>query len=421
MLVRATWKRKTVLFLGSQIVSLLGSSLVQYALYWYVTLETRSGVMMTLYIICGFIPTFLLSPFAGVWADRWDRKKIIMIADAMIALVTIGLAAAFTAGGRTLWLVLLAAGIRAVGTAIQGPAVGAIIPQFVPEDQRTRVNGIMGSAQAALGLVSPVIAGALISIWPLQAVFLIDVGTAALAIAILLFFLDVPPHARAAHAQSTAYFTDMRLGFRYIREHRWLVSFFLYMGILLVLVAPGAFLTPLQVTRTYGGDVWRLTALEVAFSGGMVLGGLLVAAWRGFRNRLHTILLATFTMAGCTVALGLAPLFSFWLYLGFLAVYGLAMPFFNTPSSVLIQEKVEEGYLGRVYSVLTMLMTSLMPVGMLVFGPLAEVVSIEWLLRITGVAMVVPLLFALRDRRLMASGVRGTQAASAPAKTEGGG
>jgi MFS transporter, DHA3 family, macrolide efflux protein len=404
MPVEHGWQKKTVLFLSSQTLSLFGSSLVQYALFWYVTLQTRSGLMMTLYIVCGFIPTFLLSPFAGVWADRYDRKRIIMLADAMIALVTLGLAAAFMLGGKSLWLVLLTAAIRALGTAVQGPAVGAIIPQFVPEDRRTRVNGIMGSLQAALGLVSPVVAGVLISLWPIQTVFLVDVVTAALAISVLLFFLEVPPHARAARAHATAYFTDMRLGFRYIRDHRYLVSFFLYMGCLLLLVAPGAFLTPLQVTRTYGSDVWRLTAVEVAFSGGMVLGGLLISAWPGFRNRMHTMLLSAFFMAVCTVLLGLAPAFP--LYLGCMAVYGLSLPFFNTPSTVLIQEKVEEGYLGRVFSVLTMLMTSVMPLGMLVFGPLAEVVSIEWLLRGTGVAMVIPLVFALRDRKLMAAGVR---------------
>lgn len=85
--MHASWKRNTALFLGSQALSLLGSSLVQYALLWQVTLQTRSSVMMTLYIVAGFLPTFILSPFAGVWADRYDRRKLIVLADAMIALV----------------------------------------------------------------------------------------------------------------------------------------------------------------------------------------------------------------------------------------------------------------------------------------------------------------------------------------------
>jgi MFS family permease len=96
---------------------MLGTSLVQYALMWYVTLETRSGTMMTLFIICWFLPTLLVSPCAGVWADRHDRKRL-------IALITLALAVAFAGGGKAPWLIFLASALRAVGTAVQGPVVG---------------------------------------------------------------------------------------------------------------------------------------------------------------------------------------------------------------------------------------------------------------------------------------------------------
>src|SRR5690606_13510479 len=92
------WKRNIILFLSSQTISLFGSSLVQYAIMWHITLTTESGLMMTLFIVCGFIPTFLLSPVAGVWADRYNRKKLIIIADAMIAISTFVLAIVFLTG-----------------------------------------------------------------------------------------------------------------------------------------------------------------------------------------------------------------------------------------------------------------------------------------------------------------------------------
>lgn len=406
----AQWKSKTVIFLGSQVFSLLGSSLVQYALMWYVTLQTQSGLMMTVYIVCGFLPTFLLSPFAGVWADRYDRKKVIILSDALIALVTLGLALAFLAGGRELWLIFLAAGVRAVGSALQGPAVGAIVPQFVPEEQRMRVNGLSSTLQSAIMLVSPIVSGALITLWPMHTVFFIDVVTAALAIVVLLF-LRVPPHQKAAEKQKVTYFADLKLGFTYIREHRYLVSLFVFIGILLFLISPGAFLTPLQVTRTYGSDVWRLTAIEIVFSVGMMLGGAVISAWTGFKNRIHTMLLAAFAMAGCTVALGLAPVF--WLYLVFMGLFGMSVPFFNTPSGVLLQEHVEESYLGRVYSILTMLMTSIMPLGMLVFGPLAEIVKLEWILLGTGALMSVYGVYVLTNRRLLEAGAKPAKAVGA--------
>jgi len=344
-----------------------------------------------------------MAPFAGVWADRMDRKKLIVLSDGMIAVATLALAVVFMVGGKTLGLVMLTAAVRSLGQAVQGPAVGALLPQFVPQDQLTRVNGISSMLQSGMTVLSPVLAGSLLTVWPMEQVFFLDVGTAAVAIALLAFFLEVPPHEKAGKPQTVSYFGDLKLGFRYIREHRFLVPFFVFVGILLFLFAPAAFLTPLQVARTFGGEYWRMTAIEVVFSAGMIAGGAIVAARRGHRNRVYTMVVAALVMGVCTILLGLAP--GFWVYLVPMAVFGVAMPFYNTAATVLLQEHVEPDYLGRVFSIFTMLMTSTMPLGMLVFGPLAEVVRIEWILVGTGVAMLVQLVWVLMDRTLIESGI----------------
>lgn len=115
---------------------------------WYITLTTQSGIMMTIAIICGFVPTFILSPFAGVWADRYNRKMLIIISDSAIALATLVLAILFLSGYESLWMLFAVYVIRSIGTGIQGPAVGAILPQIVPQEHLTKVNGINGSIQA---------------------------------------------------------------------------------------------------------------------------------------------------------------------------------------------------------------------------------------------------------------------------------
>ena len=107
------WKKKTLLFMTSQAFSLFGSSLVSYAILWRITLDTQSGFMMTLYLLFGFLPTFFLSPFAGVWADRYDRKRLIMLADGLIAAATLVLAIFFLAGYQDLWLLFVIPLIRA--------------------------------------------------------------------------------------------------------------------------------------------------------------------------------------------------------------------------------------------------------------------------------------------------------------------
>ena len=380
------WKKNTILFLASQTISLFGSSLVQYAITWYITLKTQSGAMMTIAILCGFLPTFFLSPFAGVWADRYNRKLLIILADTLIALVTLILAVLFFLGYESIWLLFVALAIRAVGTGIQMPAVGAFLPQWVPEDKLTKVNATNGSIQSLVMLVSPMLSGALLTAATIESIFFIDVVTAAAAVAILLLFLRVPVHEKALKRESTTYFADLKEGFKYILNHRFVRTLCLFNIFFYILAAPVAFLTPLQVTRNFGNDVWRLTAIEIAFSVGMMVGGLAMASWQGFKNKVYTMSLSILIIGVGTLVLGVIPVF--WMYLIFVSAIGIAMPVFNTPATVLLQQKVEGNFLGRVFGVLTMLSSSMMPLGMLIFGPLADYIAIEWLLMGTGGLMI---------------------------------
>ncbi|MGC5327439.1 MFS transporter [Brevibacillus sp. SYSU BS000544] len=408
--VKENWKKNIILFLSSQTISLFGSSLVQYAIMWYVTLTTQSGVMMTVFIICGFIPTFILSPIAGVWADRYDRKKLIILADALIAIATLILAIVFLMGYEAIWLFFVMAAIRAIGTGIQTPAVGAILPQIVPEDKLTKVNGTNGSLQALIMFVSPMVSAALLTMSTIEMIFFIDVITAAIAIVTLIAFLNIPVHEKASEKQTTSYFNDLKQGITYIKSQDFLKIFFLYFGIFFILIAPAAFLTPLQVTRSFGNEVWRLTAIEITFSVGMMAGGAIIASWGGFANKVYTMTFASLIMGACTFALGLVPVF--WIYLVFMTVFGVAIPLFNTPTTVLLQEKVESNYLGRVFGVFGMISTSMMPIGMLIFGPIADVIRIEWLLVGTGVLMLILSVLMGRNKVLVEAG---KQASKEPA------
>lgn len=396
------WKRNSILFLGSQSISLFGSSLVQYAIMWYVVLNTQSGIMMTIYILCGFIPTFILSPFAGVWADRYDRKKLIIISDASIAFVTLILAIFFMMGYESLWLMFLIAAVRALGTGIQTPAVGAILPQFVPEDKLTKVNGANGSIQALVMLLAPMGSGALLGLASIEIIFFIDVITAAIAITIFLTMLHIPAHKKATESEQVSYFADLKKGFIYINNHEFLKKFFLFFALFFILAAVPSFLTPLQVTRSFGDDVWRLTAIEVAFSIGMMIGGVVIASWGGYKNKIHTMALGSFLFAILTLGLGIIP--SFTIYLVLMAITGVTMPIFSTPATTLLQEKVEPEYLGRVFGVVGMISTSMMPLGMLIFGPIADVLAIEWLLIGSGVLMFIAGFFLIGSKVLVNAG-----------------
>ncbi len=400
--MQENWKRNIILFITSQTISLFGSSLVQYAIMWHITLETRSGVMMTVYIICGFVPTFFLAPFAGVWADRYNRKILIILSDTGIASVTLLLAILFLAGYREIWLLFLISAIRGLGQAVQMPAVGALIPQIVPEDKLMRINGINSSIQSCILLISPVASGALLSLAGIVTIFFVDVFTAAAAVLTLLFFLRVPAHAKALKKQKVSYFSDLAEGFWYIKGHRFIRRFFLYCGLFFILFAPAAFLTGLQVARSFGGEVWRLTVIEIAFSAGMIAGGVLMAAWGGFQNKVKTIILGSLVMGAASILLGIIP--DFLPYCIAMAVIGVAMPAVNAPSTVLLQQKVEEEFMGRVFGVMSMIASSMMPLGMLIFGPVSDHIRIEWMLIGTGILIIAETIFLLVRRDMLEIG-----------------
>jgi DHA3 family macrolide efflux protein-like MFS transporter len=395
------WKKNIVIFLASQNISLFGSMLVQYAITWYITLQTQSGVMMTVAIICGFVPTFFISPFAGVWADRYNRKLLIIASDSLTAITTLILAILFIMGHGSIWLLFVASAIRSIGTGIQTPALGAILPDLVPEDMLTRVNGVNSSIQSLVFLVSPLLSGALLTLATIEAIFFIDVVTAAIAV-FILSLLNVKLHAKALQKSDISYFGDMQQGLRYISNHGFIRTLFIFCGIFFILAAPLSFLTPLQVTRSFGAEVWRLTAIEVAFSVGMMAGGIIIAAWGGFKNRLHTMITSVVVIAVGTFALGIVPIF--WIYLAIMGMVGMVLPMFNTPFIVLLQEKVETDFLGRVFSVLNMISSSIMPLAMLVYGPAADMIRIEWLLLGTGLLILVEGFFMLGNKVLIEAG-----------------
>lgn len=398
------WKKNIALFLASQTVSLFGSSLVQYAIMWYITIETQSGVMMTISILCGFVPIFLLSPVAGVWADRYNRKMLIVVSDTLIAVATLALAILYLLGYGAIWMLFAASAVRALGTGIQMPAVGAILPQIVPEDQLTRVNGINGSIQSVIMIASPMASGALLTAMPIETIFFIDVVTAAIAIYFLLALLKIQAHAKSLQKQTTSYFSDMRQGLVYVCNHRFVKKYFSFFAVFFIFITPIAFLTPLQVTRSFGNDVWRLTAIEIAFALGMLLGGALIASWGGFRNRIHTMTLACLIFGICSMALGIVPVF--WGYLAIMGLAGITMPLFNTPATVLLQEKIEEDYLGRVFGVMSMISTSVMPLAMLIFGPVSDFIKIEWLLLGSGLVMFIMGFLLRANKVLVEAGTR---------------
>jgi Major Facilitator Superfamily. len=399
------WKKNIALFLSSQIISLFGSSLVGSAMAWYITLETQSGTMLTIAMICGFLPMFFVSPFAGVWADRHNKKRLIMFSDLAIAAATLGMAISFISGYRAYWLMFAVMAFRGLGQGIQQPAVNSLVPRLVPPDKLMRINGVSSSAQSAMMLISPAAAGALMTFAPLEIIFFIDVVTAVIAVAVLALFVRAEEENKAEKPAGKAeYFKDFRLGLKYAAGHKVVALFLIFSAVMTVTSAPVAILYSLHITRLFGPAAWRLSAIDVAFSAGMTLGGLLITIWGGFKNRHTTITIGLIVSSIGTVLCGI--LVNFWLCVALVALIGACMPLFNTPAITVLQELVEPEYLGRVISFVSMVGSLMMPVGLLVFGPLSDVIGLDVIFIGTGALQIIISVIFMFNKTARKAGIR---------------
>jgi DHA3 family macrolide efflux protein-like MFS transporter len=400
------WKKKVTVFLVGQTITTFGSLLVQYALLWHLTLTTKSGVVLALAAIFGFLPQAVVSIFAGVWADRVNRKVMIILSDSTIALATLGLAFFMLSGVDDLWLIFLVMAVRSVGAGIQMPAISALIPQIVPTDKLMRVNGINSSVQSSLLILGPVAAAGIYSTMSLAAILFVDVVTAVIGLS-LLATIAVPTLSRVASDEKPSYFTDLREGLKYIFSNdlvRWVMV--IYSIVFLLIVAPSN-LSPLMLVRNFGSDVWLLTILELAFGVGMVAGGALMAIFASKMDRLGMMVGTSILFGVLATVMGFTTNLILFYTLFFLI--GLAVPAFSTSSMTLLQETVEPERQGRVFGFVGIVMAVAMPVGMAVLGPLADIVSVEILLIVTGVATVVIAVVAI----LLPAGKRAIAAAHA--------
>ncbi|MGN0542286.1 MAG: MFS transporter [Acutalibacteraceae bacterium] len=392
------WKSQAILFLVSQCITLFGSTLVQMAVVWYATIQTSSGVWVAAFTVCSYLPQFLISFFAGVWADRHSRKKLIIGADSFIALVTLLMVLAIPhIADKTVILggLLIMSVMRSFGAGIQTPAVNAVIPQLVPEDQIMRFNGINATMQSVVQFAAPAAAGALLTVNTLSSTLIIDIATAVAGIG-LLSAVMIPK--QAVENKGASVFEDMKIGIKYTVSDKLIGKVLTVYGIFIFLCVPAGFLSQLFVSRVYGETYWYLTAVELAGFIGMVAGGLLMSVWGGFKSRAMTMSVGLTAFGFLAIGMGLSK--QFVLYLILMVIYGVAITMVQTATTTLIQEKTEMSMQGRVFGLLGAMYSGFLPVGMAVFGPLADEIPLQWIMIGSGVALLLLSLFVFTNKKM---------------------
>ncbi|MHC1723758.1 MAG: MFS transporter [Aminipila sp.] len=383
---QSNWKKQTLLFLISQCITLFGSTLVQMAIVWYVTMQTSSGTWVAAFTICSYLPQFLISFVGGVWADRYNRKILIIGADMAIAAITLTmmLAIPYISSEPVLLSGLLVMSlIRSLGAGVQTPAVNAVIPQIVPKEQLMRYNGINATMQSIVQFAAPAAAGAIFSFSTLRSTMMVDIFTAAIGIGILSCVLFPQKNVLI---EKVSVFTDIKVGVSYAFSDKVIGKLLIVYGLFTFLAVPAGFLAGLLVRRVYGDTYWYLTLVELVGFAGMMSGGLVMSIWGGFNNHIKTLLISLAAFGAFAIGMGISN--SFILYLFFMLFYGIAMTMVQTSITTLLQEKTEVVMQGRIFGLFGSMYSGFLPIGMLAFGPLADVIPLEWIMIGSGVAVI---------------------------------
>ncbi|MBV6392697.1 MAG: hypothetical protein KPEEDBHJ_01921 [Anaerolineales bacterium] len=385
------WGTRFFTIFAGQAVSLFGSALVQFALIWHLTQKTGSATVLATASLFGMLPQILLGPVAGTVVDRGNRRIIMIVSDALIALSTLLLAYLFWVGAAEVWHIYLALAVRSAGGAFHYPAMSASTTLMVPKEHLARVSGANQTLQGLVNIAAPPVGALLVAALSTQNILLIDVGTAILGIAPLLFFAVPQPPRRAADASAPqgGFLKDMGAGFKYMASWPGLLMLGLIAAILNFLLAPVGALLPLLVTKYFGKGALELGSLDSFFGIGMIAGGVALGVWGGFKKKIVTSLTAIVLFSFAILAIAAAPADKFWIMIASMFFIGFMMPFANGPIHALFQSVIEPEMQGRALSLTNSVTQAMMPLGLLIAGPVTDAIGYQSWFWVAGILNLV--------------------------------
>ncbi len=378
--------RFAVVFIG-QAFSLFGSRLVQFALVWWLTKASGSASVLAFASIMAVLPQVLLGPFAGTLVDRWNRRTILMVSDGVIALAIIVLALLYAQGAVQIWHIYVLMAIRSLGGAFQWPAMQASTTLMVPEKHLSRVSGINQSLGGLVNIVAPPLGALLLELMPIQNILAIDVSTAVMAIG-PLFFISIPqPRRERSSEVRPSVLADLREGLSFVWGWKGLMMVVAMALVINLLTSPAFSLLPILVTKHFNGGAIELAWLQSANGVGMILGGILLGVWGGFKSRMKTAMFALGISGVSLLIFGFTPGSALLLGVGVIFIFGTMNSIANASFFALFQSTVPAEIQGRVFTLMMSLIMSMTPVGLALAGPVADLMGVRIWYLVAGVVM----------------------------------
>jgi DHA3 family macrolide efflux protein-like MFS transporter len=387
--------------LGGQGFSLVGSALVQFSLVWWLTITTGSAIVLAIATIMALLPQILISPFAGVLVDRWDRRKVMITSDGIAALMIVILAFLFAQGSANVFHVYGIMAIRSAVGVFQWPALQASVSLMVPDEHLSRINGLYQSLSGLAQIAAPPLGAMLLLILPIQMIILIDIVTAAMAILPLLFIRIPQPNKDSSDEEKSSIIADMMEGVRFLT--RWRGGQFTLFAMMLInmILVPSMSLIPIFALVHFNSGAFELAWLQSALGVGMLVGGITLSVWGGFKRRMNTVVAAVIAMGIAILTVGLTPSGLLFVAVAGLFITGIMVPMASGSIMAILQAIVPKEMQGRVFSVIISLSPLMAPIGLALAGPIAEVFGASIWYLISGVMIMLIGLVGRFDSTIM--------------------
>ncbi len=366
-----TFKSYLFFWLG-QLFSLLGSSIIGFVITWWIADTTGSAIYLSIAAFSSSLPMVILTPFMGVFIDRRNRKITIGLTDFLQAFTTFWIFIIFLLDIENVWLLIMLNTVRAIFQAIHYPTVNAIIPIMIPKKHLSRMNGINYLFTGMIRTIGPVVAATLLLFLMIEQILWIDIGTFILAI-IPLLLITIPTLKTSSNENDKEpFFKELKFGVNILKTVPGLLTLLVLISIINLLNNPFNTLMPLFVSENHSGVALDYAFVLAMFQAGVVIGAAISSAKKEWKNKeliiLETIIIG---IVGYLITT-LAPHGNFFMIgIGFL-IHASMMPIANTMFLTIIQTKVPPETQGRVFSIVVSIAFSIMPIGMILSGPLAE-------------------------------------------------
>ena len=383
-----SWKRVFGIIWTGQLISTLSSSIVGYAVVFWLSIETKSAEVLAWATIAALLPQMIIGPFTGVFIDRWDRRRTMIVADIFIAASTLFMAVMFIKGDVKISFVYLLLVMRSIGSAFHVPALQASIPLLVPESELMRISGINQVIQSVSVIAGPALAALMITVLNMTWVLMFDVAGALIAVVTLLL-VHIPNPARKEDAPTPHVLRELKEGFLEIYNHPGLLWLFIIIVIAHFFIMPVAVLFPLMTINHFNGGTWQMSIVEVAWGLGMLAGGALLGIKKIKISEIR-IINSTFLILGLTFLFsGLLPDTGFWFFAGLTLIGGITMAVYSASFMVVIQTTVDTAVMGRVFSIYGSLTLLPSMIGLLQTGFIADSIGVSNAFIISGSAITI--------------------------------